>query len=152
MKLNGILAVAMMVGSMAALGCSKNTSTEASENEATSDTPVAEESGNVLVRRWYGYRGYRSASYGYGYRGYGVRYYNNYSYVPYGPPARRYEYVGRAPSSRHFWSNGSWVYTNNRYSWSRGRWDTYRPGYLYVQPHYETVGGRYRYIPGHWVR
>jgi hypothetical protein len=155
MTLNKILmAAAMVVGSVSAMGCATaNAQTEAgTEGESFN---AEEAAGNYLVRHYGNVRGYRNGAYNYGFRSYGARSQGvrnyHYHWVPSAPPATRYQVLGRAPSHRHFWMNGSWQYTNNRYSWTPGRWTTYRTGYNYVQPRYEQSGARWRYIPGHWV-
>lgn len=43
-----------------------------------------------------------------------------------------------APSARHIWIDGDWV-------WSGGTY-VYKPGYWYLPR------GRERWVPGHWVR
>jgi WXXGXW repeat (2 copies) len=42
-----------------------------------------------------------------------------------------------APSPRHVWVDGDWVWRNNQYVYTEGRW---------VLPAYS----RARWIPGHW--
>ena len=150
MKLNGsiLVAAAMILGSMGALGCKSSQATsqpdEAAKSEqpaadapATTETPAAkDESVNVLAK----------ASVSVGERDERPR------YVPLAPPAPRFEHRGRAPSARHFWVNGYHKYVNGRYIWVGGHWDTQRGNMIYVQPHYDRVDGHHRYVPGHWVR
>ena len=149
MKLNGsiLVAVAMMIGSIGALGCKSSDASsqpdEASKVEqpaadtATTETPAAkDESVNVLAK----------ASVSVGERDERPR------FVPMAPPPPRFEHRGRAPSARHFWVNGYHKYVNGRYIWVGGHWDTQRGDMIYLQPHYDRVDGHYRYIPGHFVR
>src|SRR4051812_18407773 len=67
------------------------------------------------------------------------------------PPVARYEYIGRPPSSRHFWVNGHHYWTGRDYTWVPGRWDVRRDNLTWVHARYVYVGGgQYRFVPGHW--
>jgi hypothetical protein len=156
MKLNGsvLVVVAMMVGSLGAIGCKSSDQSAQSEANpaeqpaaepvkdevAKTDTATAktttDESFNVQAKTTVRIGEDRPAP----------------RYVPTAPPAPRFERRGRAPSTRHFWVNGYHKFANGRYIWIGGHWDTQRGNMIYVQPHYDRVDGHWRYIPGHWVR
>ena len=150
MKLNGsvLVAVAMMFGSIGAIGCKSGENAQP-ENVAT-ESPAAEpaktetasegatktdESVNVQAKASIGVGNERPT----------------HRYVPMAPPAPRYERIGRAPSTRHFWVNGHYKWANGRYIWIGGHWDTRRGNRVFVQPHYDRVDGKWRYVPGHWA-
>jgi hypothetical protein len=147
MKLNGkiLMAVAMMVGSLGAMGCNplNDQGNAAVAPEETPATAPVEKDGVGQANKSPGVE--QNA---YWYRGYaGPRY-----YAPHAPPAVRYEYQGRAPSSRHFWAPGYYRWNGREHVWIGGRWDVRRDGYEYVSPHWENRYGRWEYIPGHWAR
>ncbi|APR85965.1 Lipoprotein, putative [Minicystis rosea] len=141
MKLNGkiLVAVAMMMGSMAAVGCAAPTEGDAVAPEETAATAPVEESDSTAgveqnsVRVRYGY---------------GARHY----YAPHAPPAARREVYGRAPSARHFWAPGYYRWNGRQHVWVTGRWEAQRVGYAYVGPQWERRDTRWEYIPGRWVR
>lgn len=155
MKLNGriLVAVAMMIGSLGAMGCkSSDQSAQAEANPA--EQPAAEpvkveqttasagtlaktdESFNVQARTSVRIGEQRQQP----------------VFVPFAPPAPRTENCGPRPSARHFWVNGYWKFVNGRYIWVGGHWDQQRGNHVFVQPHYDHVDGHYRYVPGHFVR
>ena len=153
MKLSNLLvAAAMVVGSASAMGCS---TVQHAVDEATPSTADAPEASSFFVgfreRFGFGRARYASARPFVAVRSYGYRASYSPVYVRFAPPAARYEYIGRAPSSRHFWVNGYQKWNGREYLWVGGHWDTRRDGMTYVQPHYDVVDGRHRFIPGHWA-
>ena len=139
MKLNGrmLVVATMMVGSMAAMGCSKSSeqSTEAvAPEESVASAPVDSAAPNAASP------GVEQDSRGFHY------------YAPHGPPAARFEERGRAPSERHFWAPGYYRWNGREHTWYNGRWEQRREGYEYVNPHWENRYGRWEYIPGYWRR
>ncbi len=144
MKLNGLLAVALMVGSMAAVGCkSRQADDSAVAPEENPDTaPVvtataaaqpAEKSGSHAGTEVdsLGIRGYIS---------------------PMAPPALKVEVMGAAPSPHHFWAPGYWRWNGHEHSWYGGRWLARREGYNYYGPRWENRYNRWHYYPGYWHR
>ena len=139
MKLNGkmMVAVAMMVGSMGAIGCNK-------ANDSSNE-PVAPE--QTVAEAPVDNDGSAQATPGVEKDSRRVRY-----YAPYAPPRARYEERGRAPSERHFWTPGYHRWDGRRYVWNDGRWAERRAGYEYVGPRWVNSYGRWEYLPGHWQR
>ena len=153
MKLSNVMmAAVMVVGSAVAVGCNAPSVTSAADDVAQAAQPSESSSfyGRFHERFGgvrYGYRGgfvHENIRVGYGLRApvVGIRF---------APPAARYEYIGRAPSARHFWVNGHQSWNGREYVWVGGHWDVRRNGYTYVQPHYDVVNGSYRFMPGHWA-
>jgi WXXGXW repeat (2 copies) len=137
MKLNGkaMVAVAMMVASVAAIGC----------NTADAQTgPVAPEETAVTAPVENG----QSAA------GPGVeqdaRFFHYYA--PHAPPAARVEFRGVAPSARHFWAPGYYRWNGREHVWNGGRWELRREGFEFVGPRWVNRFGRFEYLPGRWVR
>lgn len=150
MKLNGsmLVVVAMMVGSLGAMGCKTSEQSAQPEGDVTvseqpaaetakTETPATNESATILAK----------ASVAVGQQAPAQR-----VYVPQAPPAPRFENRGRAPSARHFWVSGHWQPINGRFVWINGRWDTRREGQRFVQPRHHREGSRWVYVPGHWER
>ena len=139
MKLNGsmLVAVAMMVGSMAATGCSKPSQQSGAEaiapEQTVADAPVKQAPS--------------AASPGVEQDERRIHY-----YAPHAPPVVRFEERGRAPSERHFWVPGYYRWSGSEHVWYGGRWEQRRDGYDYVNPHWENVGGQWEFIPGFWMR
>jgi hypothetical protein len=136
MKLNGrmLVVVAMMVGSLGAMGCkSTDTGSEAVAPEETPDTaPTATASATPGVEM-------------------DERRVHFYARVA--PPAARWEERGRAPSERHFWAPGYYRWSGREHVWYNGRWERQREGYVYVSPHWQQDRfGRWEYISGYWAR
>lgn len=71
-------------------------------------------------------------------------------YLPKPPPPRDLEPVGPAPSARHFWAPGCWVWQETRYSWRPGFWIEDRPAYMYCPAHYIWAPGGYIFVEGYW--
>jgi hypothetical protein len=140
MKLNGkmLLAVAMMVGSLGAVGCNKSNAQDDAvapeENAAASPTEDGQGSVDDLSVRFE-----TSVS--------RPRY-----YAPYAPPAARYEVRTVAPSANHFWTPGYYRWNGRSHVWYGGRWEARRANYDYMGPRWVASGRRYEYVPGHWVR
>ena len=146
MKLNGktlAMVMVMAVGAIGATGCSNPAGDDAVAPEESAATAPVEESSSATpgfeqnARRFGGYGNY-----------YGRRYY----YAPHAPPAARYEYQGRAPSHRHFWTNGYYRWDGRQHVWHGGRWEQRRDNYTYVSPVWSRHQSRWAYVPGHWVR
>ena len=147
MKLNGkvMVAVAMILGSLAAIGCNAPanlTDGAVAPEETPATAPVVKDSAAQPAQtpgveqdalRFFGH--------------FGPRY-----YAPYAPPAVRYENPGRAPSARHFWAPGYWRWNGREHVWFGGRWEVRRDGVEYVGPRWEHRLGRFEYLPGRWVR
>src|SRR5690349_16947521 len=100
MKINGklMVAVVMMVGSLAATGCSTASAddTGAVAPEETAATAPVENTA--------------SATNGVEKDFFGIRF-----FAPFAPPAARFEVRGVAPSSRHFWAPGYYRYNGRRH-------------------------------------
>jgi hypothetical protein len=141
MKINGkvMVAVAMMVGALGAVGCNQADDAAVAPQESAATAPVentAAATTQGATQSWFGFRGYFGPHY----------------YAPYAPPALRVEVPGRAPSPRYFWAPGYYRWTGRDHAWVAGRWEMRRPGFEYIAPHWVRRFGRYEYIPGHWVR
>jgi hypothetical protein len=141
MKLNGkmMVAVAMMVGSLAAMGCSKADAQDSGPvaPEETAATAPVESTETVAANAASGVeKDERRFHY----------------YAPHAPPAARFEHRGFAPSERHFWAPGYYRWNGREHVWFGGRWELRREGFEYVAPHWQLVFGRWEYLPGRWVR
>jgi hypothetical protein len=142
MKLSGkiLVTVAMMLGSMAAIGC--NAPTDADDHavapEETAATAPVEESNATPGFEQNAVRFHGSVGHHY--------------YAPHAPPAARHESYGRAPSARHFWAGGYYRWDGRQHVWHGGRWEQHREGYMYVSPRWERSHTRWMYVPGRWVR
>ena len=139
MKLNGkaMVAVAMMVGVLGAVGCAKQDARDAgpvAPEETAATAPV--ENGNA-----------NAATAGVEQDYFGFRH-----YAPIAPPALRFEVMGRAPSARHFWAPGYWRWNGREHVWVGGRWELRRDGYEYMGPRWFHRADRWEYLPGRWVR
>ncbi len=157
-----ILAAVMVAGSAIGVGCNAPAALNDAADKVAADAQPSD-GADYHGRGFGGYHGgFRSGFRGgYAYRGgvvrdhlrygYGLRGAYSPYYVRYAPPAARYEYIGRAPSARHFWVNGYHQWGGRGYNWVGGHWDVRRNGYTYVQPHYDVINGRHRFIPGHWA-
>ena len=139
MQLNGkmMVAVVMMVGSLAAAGCSTASASDSGpvapeetaamapvdDGTATSTTAGVEKDERVF-----------------------------HYFAPHGPPAARVEFRGVAPSARHFWAPGYYRYNGREHVWVGGRWELRREGFEFIGPHWVNPLGRFEYLPGRWVR
>jgi hypothetical protein len=139
MKLNGkmMMAVAMVVGSLAVTGCSKpdaQTAGPVAPEETAATAPVEGQAANTTAAVEKDWRGF-------------------HFYAPYAPPASRFEFRGFAPSARHFWAPGYYRWNGSEHVWVAGRWELRRDGFEYVAPHWQRdFYGRWEYLPGRWVR
>jgi hypothetical protein len=144
MNLNGksLVAVAMVLGAMATMGCKKPATLAAepetapvaqpTETTATADAPATtDERTSVSVSAGAN----RPA-----------------------PPALRAENPGRAPSARHAWQRGYWRYDlpSTSYVWAPGYWEetavyapSAPPAVIYEDVGY-APGVEYAYVPGYW--
>jgi WXXGXW repeat (2 copies) len=145
MKLNGkMMAVAMMVGALGAMGCNKSdsqSSTDAvapEENPAAATAPVVPDdqskAGAEAATNWFESN---------------VRV---HYWAPRAPPALRVETYGAAPSSRHFWAPGYWHWSGRDYNWHAGGWQLGRENHVWVGGRWANRNGRYEWMPGHWYR
>ncbi len=145
MKLNGkmMVAVAMMVGAMGAMGCNKSDAggTDAvapEENPESASAPVVPDdqskAGAEAATNWFD-------------SSVRVHY-----WAPRAPPAVRVETIGVAPSPRHFWAPGYWRWSGREYTWYPGAWRLRRDNYAWANGHWVNRYGRWEWIPGHWYR
>jgi hypothetical protein len=136
MKLNGkmMVAVAMILGSLATAGCSTAQADDAglvAPEETAATAPVenaAQSAGVEKDSRFFHF------------------------YAPFAPPAARIEIRGDAPSARHFWAPGYYRYNGREHLWVAGRWELRRDGFDFMAPHWVRRARRFEYIPGRWVR
>jgi hypothetical protein len=140
-----LVMAAVVVGSVAAIGCNKPNDTTADQGqeavapeESPTSAPVVETAGTASPN---GAPGIEQDYYG------GTSFYARVA-----PPALRVEVPGRAPSDRHFWAPGYWRWTGREHTWVGGRWALRRDGYNYVSPRWGYVHNRWQYAPGRWVR
>ena len=143
MNLNGkmMMALVMMVGSLAATGCSTASAQDAgpvAPEETAATAPVATDTATATAAN----------------TPHGIekdeRHFHYYA--PFAPPAARFESRGRAPSERHFWAPGYYRYNGREHVWIGGRWEMRREGLEFVAPHWVRRFGRWEYLPGRWVR
>jgi WXXGXW repeat (2 copies) len=140
MKLNGkmMMAVVMMVGSLAATGCSTASAADTgavAPEETAATAPVDDSTAST------------SATPGVEQDARSFHY-----FAPHAPPAARVEFRGVAPSARHFWAPGYYRYNGREHVWVGGRWDLRRDGFDFRAPHWVNRAGRFEYLPGRWVR
>ena len=57
-----------------------------------------------------------------------------------------------APSRRHVWVDGGWVYRGNGYVWTPGSWVVPRPGMVWVPGSWRRSHRGYIWVPGQWRR
>jgi hypothetical protein len=135
MKINGrtMMALVMLVGSIAATGCSTASAADAgpvAPEETAATAPVENTAANGVEKDFFGIR----------------------FFAPVAPPTARFEVVGVAPSARHFWAPGYYRYNGREHVWVAGRWELRRDGFEFVSPHWVRRFGRFEYVPGRWVR
>ena len=67
------------------------------------------------------------------------------------PPPMRVEVTPVAPSPRHVWVAGHWMWRGNRYIWVNGHYRMApRPGHSWVQSRWVNEGGQWVFYDGHW--
>ena len=141
MKINGklMVAVAMVVGSLAATGCS---------------TAMAQDTGVVAPEETPATVPVENTRAGAAHATSGVEkdFVRGRFFAPVAPPAARFEFRGVAPSARHFWAPGYYRYNGREHVWVAGRWELRRDGFEFVGPHWVRRFGRFEYIPGRWIR
>jgi hypothetical protein len=139
MKLNGkmMMAVVMMVGSLAATGCSK---ADAQEAVAPEETPATALVVTDVADATNTSNGVEKDARGFHY------------YSRFAPPAARFEFRSVAPSGRHFWAPGYYRWNGREHAWVGGRWELRREGLEFVGPRWVRRFGRFEYLPGRWVR
>ena len=140
MKLNGkmMVAMVMMVGSLAATGCNTASAADTgavAPEETAATAPV--DDGSAATNA---ISGVEQDARGFHY------------FAPFGPPAARVEFRGVAPSARHFWAPGYYRYNGHEHVWIGGRWELRRPGFEFVGPRWVNRVGRAEYLPGRWFR
>ena len=151
MKLSNVLvAAAMMVGSVGAIGCSESTVSAAVDEVADAAQPSEAASYLGVRERFAIGERYHSVRPTYTRSAYSLRYGYTPVFVGFAPPAARVEVIGHAPSAHHFWVNGYHRWTGNGYTWVAGHWDVKQYGRTWVQPHYDIMNGRHVFIAGHW--
>jgi hypothetical protein len=155
---NLLVAAAMVVGSVAAIGCNRSNDSAADQGqeavapeESPTSAPVDDTAGTASQNNAPGIeQDYVSVT---GLHCYGVPDWSHACYTArVAPPALRVEVPGRAPSDRHFWAPGYWRWTGHEHAWVGGRWTLRRPGYDYVGPRWANVHNRWQYAPGRWIR
>lgn len=58
-----------------------------------------------------------------------------------------------APSPRHVWAEGEWVWVNNNYVWHAGYWaEPPHPHEIWIAGHWRRAYGGWNWVPGHWRR
>ncbi|HVZ96545.1 MAG TPA: YXWGXW repeat-containing protein [Chitinophagaceae bacterium] len=57
-----------------------------------------------------------------------------------------------APSARHIWIEGEWVWRGGAYVREPGRWVLPKRGYVWVPGHWKSTRRGWYWIPGHWRR
>jgi WXXGXW repeat (2 copies) len=57
-----------------------------------------------------------------------------------------------APTPRHIWIDGGWVYRGNTYVWTDGYWVMPRPNMIWMPGSWGHRRGGWVWIPGHWRR
>ena len=139
MKLNGkmMVAVVMMVGSLAAAGCNTASAQDSgplAPEETVATAPVDTGSSSTATN------GVEQDARGFHY------------FAPHAPPAAHFEFRGVAPSARHFWAPGYYRWNGREHVWVGGRWELRRDGFDFVAPHWVNRFGRFEYLPGRWVR
>jgi hypothetical protein len=139
MKLNGktMMAMVMVIGAMAATGCSKPSAEIAgpvAPEESAATAPVEDDTATASAM--------------------GVeKDHQHFHYYAPRPPAARFEIRGRAPSARHFFAPGYYRYNGREHVWVAGRWEFRREGLEYIAPHWQIDSfGRWEYVPGRWIR
>jgi hypothetical protein len=139
MKLNGklVVAVAMMVGSLGAVGCKSQSNEPVAPEEDVASSPTDESAVTNDL----------SVTVGFENDSVRTRY-----YAPYAPPAARYEVQTRSPGAGYTWYGGYHRWNGRAYVWYPGNWYANRAGYRYYAPTWRTYRSRYEYIPGHWRR
>jgi hypothetical protein len=137
MKINGkmMVAVVMVVGSLAATGCSTAMAQDTGavapeETAATAPVENSADTTNSVEKDFLRVR----------------------FFAPVAPPAARFEVRGVAPSARHFWAPGYYRWTGREHVWVAGRWELRRDGFEFLGPHWVRRFGRFEYIPGRWIR
>ena len=137
MKINGklMMALVMVVGSLAATGCSTASAADTGA-VAPEETPATASVENTASTAGGVEKDARFFHF----------------YAPFAPPAARFEIRGVSPSARHFWAPGYYRYNGREHVWVAGRWEVRRDGFAFVAPHWVRRFGRFEYIPGRWVR
>jgi hypothetical protein len=146
MKLNKniLVVVAMMAGSVGAMGCKAqekitDKGNDVGVTESTAATPEDDPAAAPISADDKGTPGVEKDCAGY----------RTWAYRA--PPAYRYERVG-AYRPGYFWRPGYYGWRGNDYAWYGGAYYPERVGYRYVSPSWYAVGPRWGYRRGYWVR
>lgn len=147
MKLNGkaMMAVVMVLGSMAAIGCNR-----------AEDLPAPQETAPVVAAPSQDNTATQPAA---AKTDEGVTVAAKASVGASAParPADRVEYPGVAPSRDHRWMKGHWRHEGTRgFVWTPGRWMIQFAPAAPPAPRYENPGRpishHHVWVPGHWER
>lgn len=57
-----------------------------------------------------------------------------------------------APSVRHVWIEGEWVWRGAEYVWQPGYWVVPEPHKAWIPGHWRKAYGGWNWVPGHWRR
>ncbi len=141
MKLNAsaVLVVAMMAGSLTAMGCKSQNTDAAADQSTTAATPEESPTTAPVSTEAAGAPGVEHDARAFAY------------WAPHGPPALRVEERGAARPG-HFWAPGYYRWNGHEHVWANGGWYPERAGYAYNSPRWEHVGGRWGYRAGYWHR
>src|SRR4051812_5164203 len=55
-----------------------------------------------------------------------------------------------APTEKHIYAPGSWVYRDTRYVWRPGFWYEYRSDWVWIPAHYRWTPAGYVFLDGYW--
>ena len=142
-----LVAVAMMLGSMGALGC--NTVADKATEEVVS--APAEQPAAAVAAQPAANAPVAAAPQTYPDARFQDPSFAQIGYAPIAPPALRVEIIGVAPRADMYFVPGYWRYSGARYVWVSGRWESGRDGYDYAPPRWERVGSRWQHRPGCWI-
>ena len=57
-----------------------------------------------------------------------------------------------APSPRHVWVAGDYVWRGNQYVWTDGYWAIPAAGHRWAEGHWKNTRRGWVWVPGHWRR
>jgi len=141
MKFNasGLLVVAMMAGSLSAMGCKSKDTAAAADQSTETATPEESPTTAPVSTEAAAAPGVEQDARAFAY------------FAPHGPPAIRVEERGAARAG-HFWAPGYYGWNGHDHVWHGGGWYPERAGYSYYGPRWEQRGARWGYAPGRWHR
>jgi hypothetical protein len=132
MKLDGLVAAAMMMGTLTAVACKSRNADDGAvapeENPDTAPVVTAVAADQASPGRTYS--------------------------APVAPPPAPagFEIVPAARNDRLVWAPGYYRWNGSAHVWVAGQWITRREGHTWVNPRWEERGGRWHYRPGYWHR